>query len=116
MEVGGQFTPNPNDGSRNLGQSVDQASAGPHDVIDKAADAVRPEVDRVASGAHQTVDKIASAAAQAAETLGVKGEQLKDMQTRAMERCRVYVQDNPVASLGIAITAGFLLSRLLSSQ
>jgi ElaB/YqjD/DUF883 family membrane-anchored ribosome-binding protein len=31
-----------------------------------------------------------------------------------MEQCRGYVRDNPIASLGIAIAAGFLLSRLLS--
>jgi ElaB/YqjD/DUF883 family membrane-anchored ribosome-binding protein len=89
---------------------------GAHDAIDKVSDAARPAVDRIASGAHQAVDKVASVAAQAAETLGVKGEQLKDMQTRAMEQCRVYVRENPVASLGIAVAAGYLLSRLLRSR
>ena len=116
METTGKFTPNPNDGSRNLGRTVDQASTGAHDVIDKVSNAARPAVDRFASGAHQAVDKIASAASQAAETLGVKGEQLKNAQAKAMEQCRGYVRDNPVASLGIAIAAGFLLSRLLRSR
>jgi ElaB/YqjD/DUF883 family membrane-anchored ribosome-binding protein len=32
------------------------------------------------------------------------------------ENCREYVRDNPVTSLGIAVAAGFLLSRLLSSR
>jgi ElaB/YqjD/DUF883 family membrane-anchored ribosome-binding protein len=73
-------------------------------------------VDRLASGAHQAVDKIADAAGQAAETLGVKGEQLKNAQMQAMEQCRGYVRDHPVMSLGIAVAAGFLLSRLLSSR
>ncbi len=115
METSG-ITPNPNDGSRNLGRAVDQAGMGAHDVINKVSDAARPAVDRFASGAHQAVDKIASAAGQAAETLGVKGEQLTNLSARAMEQCRGYVRENPVASLGIAIAVGYVLSRLLSSR
>lgn len=116
MEAAGKLTPNPNDGSPNLARTVDQASAGAHDAIDRASDAARPVVDRIASGAHQAVDKMADVASQAAETLGVKGEQLKDVQARAMEQCRAYIRDNPVTALGIAIAAGYLLSRLLSSR
>jgi ElaB/YqjD/DUF883 family membrane-anchored ribosome-binding protein len=85
-------------------------------VIDKVSDAAHPAVERLASGAHQAVDKIADVAGQAAETLGVKGEQLKNAQVQAMEQCRGYVRDHPVLSLGIAVAAGFLLSRLLSSR
>ena len=116
MEAAGTVTQRANDDRRTLARTVDQASTGAHDVIDKVSDAARPAVDRIASGAHQAVDKIASAAGQAAETLGVKGEQLKNAQVRAMEQCRGYIRDNPVTTLGIAIAAGFLLSRLLRSR
>jgi ElaB/YqjD/DUF883 family membrane-anchored ribosome-binding protein len=114
MEAVGTVTPSPNDGSRTLARTLDQASTGAHEAIDKVSDAARPVLDRIASGAHQTVDKIASAAGQAADTLGVEGEQLNNAQVRAMEQCRGYVRDHPVASLGIAVAAGFLLSRLVS--
>ena len=116
MESSGTLTPSPTDGSRTVARTVDQVGSGVHSVIDKISDAAHPAVDRVASGAHQAVAKITSAAGQAAETLGVKGEQLKEAQGRAMELGRDYVRDNPVVSLGIAIAAGFLLSRLLSSR
>lgn len=116
MEATGKFTPSPNDGSRNMTRTVEQASTGAHDAINKVSDAARPAVDRFASGAHHAVDRIASAAGQAAETLGVKGEQLKKFQAQAIDQCRGYVRENPVASLGIAIAAGFLLSKLLSSR
>ena len=109
-------TPSYNDGSGTLARTVDQASTGAHDVIDKVSGAARPAVDRFASGAHQAVDKIASAASQAAETLGMKGAQLKNAQVRAMEQCRGYVRENPVTALGIAIAAGYLLSRLWRSR
>jgi ElaB/YqjD/DUF883 family membrane-anchored ribosome-binding protein len=114
METPGRGIGVPNESSRPATRVVDQASAGAHTVIDKVSDAARPMVDRVASGAHQAVDKIAGAAGQAAETLGVTGGQLQEAQMRAMEQCRGYVRDNPIASIGIAIAAGFLLSRLLS--
>lgn len=116
MEQSRTETSNPNDGSRHLGRAVDQASTGAHDAIDKASDVARPAVERIASGAHQAVDKFASVAGQAADSLGVKGEQLMKLQARAMEQCRGYVRENPVASLGIAIAAGYLLSRLLRSH
>ena len=114
MEAAGKLTPSPNDGSHTLARAVDHAGTGAHDVIDKVYDAARPAVDRVASGAHRAIDKIAGTAGQAAETLGVRGEQLKNAQVRAMEHCRGYVRDHPVTSLGIAIGVGFLLSRLVS--
>jgi len=116
MEGIGKVTLNPNDGARNMGRAVDQAGMGAHEAIDKVSDAARPAVDRLASGAHVAVDKITSAAGQAAETLGVKGEQLKKFQAQALEKCQGYVRANPAMSLGIAIAAGFLLSRLISSR
>jgi ElaB/YqjD/DUF883 family membrane-anchored ribosome-binding protein len=116
MEIAGRDTPSLDEGVRNATRTVEQARSGAHNVIDKASDAARPMVERVASGAHRAVDSIAGAAGQAAETLGVKGEQLKDAQLRAMEQCRGYVRDNPLASLGIAVAAGFILSWLVGSR
>ena len=115
METTG-ITPSYDDGNGSVARKIDQASTGAHDAIDKASGSARPTVNRVAVGAHQAVDKIASAATQMADTLGVKGEQLKDIQVRVLEQCRTYVRANPATSLGIAVAAGYLLSRLLSSR
>jgi len=41
---------------------------------------------------------------------------LKNAEQQAMEKCRSYVRDNPIASLGIAVAAGFLLSRVISGR
>ncbi len=73
-------------------------------------------IDKASHSAHEAVDKIASATNQAAEALGEKGEQLKNAEQQLMESCRGYVQGNPVTSLGIAVAAGFLLSRILSGR
>ena len=73
-------------------------------------------INKASKSAHEAVDKIASATNQAAETLGEKGEHLKNAEQQLMENCRGYVRDNPITSLGIAAAAGFLLSRLLNGR
>jgi ElaB/YqjD/DUF883 family membrane-anchored ribosome-binding protein len=73
-------------------------------------------VDRVRSEVHSAVDKAAKATTRAAETLGQKGEQLKNVEQQFLDNCRGYIHKNPTASLGIAVGAGFLLSRLMSSR
>jgi len=72
--------------------------------------------DKVSHSAHEAYDKIADATSQAAEALGEKGEQLKNAEQQIMEDCRVYVRENPITSMGIAVAAGFLLSRVLSGR
>ena len=70
--------------------------------------------DKVSDSVHAAYDKIADATSQAAETLGEKGEQLKKTEQQLMKSCRGYISDNPITSVGIAVAAGFLLSRLFS--
>lgn len=73
-------------------------------------------VDRAARGVHDTVDRIADSAGRAASTLSEKGEQFAETGERVMAQTRSYVQTHPVAAIGIAVAAGFLLSRLLRSD
>ncbi|MBU2568788.1 MAG: DUF883 family protein [Gammaproteobacteria bacterium] len=73
-------------------------------------------IDKAAKTAHETVDKIAGATTHAAESIGDKGQQLKNTEQQLLENCRGYVRDNPITSLGIAVAAGFLLSRVISGR
>jgi len=73
-------------------------------------------IDKAANSAKEAVDKVASATNEAAETLGKKGEQLKNAEEQWLEDCRIYVRDNPITSVGIAVAAGFLLSRVVSGR
>ena len=102
--------------SGKVSRTVDQATTGAHRVIDRASEAARPAVDRAASTAHQAVDRMAGAATSAAETLDYKAEQLRDVQSRLTEDACDYVRENPMLSVGLAVAAGFLLSKLLSSR
>ena len=116
METTATFAPGDTGGNNTMTRGIDQAGAAAHSTIDKVSAAARPAVDRVATGAHQAVDTIADAASQTAESLGVKGDQLKEVQARLVDACNGYMRANPVATVGIAVAAGFLLSRLISSR
>lgn len=82
----------------------------------KSEHAAGAAVSRMASSAHEAVDKIADAATHAADSLDSKGQQMKALEERWLEKVREYVEHNPVQSLGIALASGFLLSRILSSR
>jgi ElaB protein len=116
MEAFGSTSVPGTDRNNPVTRGIEQAGTGAHKAIDKVSDAARPAVDRMASGAHQAVDKAAAAAHQAADTLETKGNEIKEAQARLMSECSSYVRANPVMSLGIAVAAGFLLSRLLASR
>ena len=73
-------------------------------------------LDKVSHSAHEAYDKIANATSNAADALGEKGEQLQKAEQQLMKNCRGYISDNPITSVGIAVAAGFLLSRLLSRR
>lgn len=73
-------------------------------------------IDKASNSVHEVVDKIAGASNQAVEALGEKTEQLKNAEQQMMNDCRSYIQNNPATSMGIAVAAGFLLSRLLSGR
>jgi ElaB/YqjD/DUF883 family membrane-anchored ribosome-binding protein len=76
----------------------------------------RGGIDRLTSTAHDAVERAATTAATAADTLGVKGRQLLEARDEWMDTTRVYVREHPIAALGVALAAGYLLSRILSSR
>jgi len=77
-----------------------------------------PVVERVAAGAHDAVDKAASAATKAAKMVDEKGaDAMKAVrEMRYLESCRNSVRDNPLAAIGVAVAAGFLVSLLMSRR
>lgn len=111
----------PNVGSSIHGEGgLTKASSMAHGAIDSisvkaddAASKTKPAIDRVASVAHQAVDKAAGAAAPTADWLNEQGESLKVAQKKLVEDTCSYVSAHPVKAIGIALAAGFFISRLL---
>jgi len=71
------------------------------------------KIDTASEFAHEAVDKIADAAK---EAFGETGERLTDAEQKMLNDLRGFIHDNPITSVGIAVAAGFVLSRLLINQ
>jgi ElaB/YqjD/DUF883 family membrane-anchored ribosome-binding protein len=108
--------PGQNSGSKPGPLNVEQVGSAAHRGIDAAAGAVQPAIQRLAAGAHDAVDRIASAATGAGESIDQGTGQLRAASGRITDGCRSYVSQNPFAAVGVALAAGFVLSRLLRSR
>jgi len=99
---------------------LNKASSSAHAAVnsiagaaDEAARKAKPAIDWVASMGHQAVDSAAGAAAPTADWLVEQGERLNAAQKKLVADTGNYVSAHPLKSVGIAIVAGFLLSRFI---
>lgn len=97
-------------------RTVENASANVHRAIDKASEFTRPAVEGLASDAHHAVDKLAGSATDVAHSLEAKGDELQALQSRLTESCRVQLREHPIATLGMAVAAGYLLNWWLKKR
>lgn len=100
--------------------TVHRASSSAHAAVDSIAGAAdeavrkaKPAIDRVAAMAHQAVDKAVGAVAPRAGWLSEQGESLNATQKKLVAGSCSYVSANPLKAVGIAVAAGFLLSRII---
>ncbi len=113
-------TPSISGMSNNTEDTLSKASSSAHAAVDSIAGAAdeaarkaKPAIDRVAAMAHQAVDKAAGAAAPTAGWLTEQGESLNTTQKKLVANTCGYVSANPLKAVGIAVVAGFLLSRFI---
>lgn len=66
-------------------------------------------MEKASDYARKAADKAGDVSAQTAEMLSEKGQKM-------MKHGRSYVSDHPMASLGIAVTVGMMLNRMLSER
>ena len=97
-------------------EGMDRLAASAHSGIHAAAEAVHPAIDRMASGAHRAVNSADEAATEATDAMaragnkaGVKGEELYAAGAG-------YLREHPVFTIGAAVAAGYLLSRVLAAR
>lgn len=79
----------------------------------KSTGTQKQQIDRVSDGAHRVVDQAADRVGAIADRFGEKADELMEMKDDWLEAARSYVKDHPVASLGIAVAAGYVISALL---
>ncbi len=97
-------------------RTLENASVNVHRAIDKASEFTRPAVEALASDAHHAVDKIAGSATNVAQSLEVKGDELQALQVRLTESCRAHLREHPIATLGMAVAAGYMLNWWLKKR
>jgi ElaB/YqjD/DUF883 family membrane-anchored ribosome-binding protein len=73
-------------------------------------------VERATGTAHEAVDRVAQTATAYAERFGEKAEEWLEMKDNWVEGARDYVREHPIAALGIAVAAGYVLSMLMRSR
>lgn len=81
-------------------------------ALGKASTSAHSAVDSIAGAAHQAVDRAADATAPTADWLSEQGDSLKATQKKLVADSCDYVSANPLKSIGFAVVAGFLLSRI----
>ena len=79
----------------------------------KSTSGSQKHIDRVSDGAHRVVDQATNRAAALADRFGEKADELMEMKEDWLEATRSYVRDHPVAALGMALAAGYVLSALM---
>lgn len=73
-------------------------------------------VERASSSAHEAIDQVSKTASAYAERFGEKAEEWLEMKDNWVEGAREYVREHPIAALGIAAAAGYVLSMLMRSR
>jgi ElaB/YqjD/DUF883 family membrane-anchored ribosome-binding protein len=103
----------------NVETALDKASHSAHAAFDSLATTANeavskagPAIDRVAAKAHEAVDKAAGVAAPGAEWLANQADELSAAPKKLMADTCSYVAAHPLQSLGLALLAGYLLSRV----
>ena len=99
-------------------EQTNTAYSDPSTAARQSAEAIKERahtgIERVSSGAHGTVERAATMAASAADRLLVKRDELAQATDEWVETTRGYVREHPLAAVGFALAAGYLLSRMTS--
>jgi ElaB/YqjD/DUF883 family membrane-anchored ribosome-binding protein len=91
-------------------QNTVGSNMGSSTMHDTKADKAHAGIDRFSESAHHTVDRLVSAASSAADSMA-KSKYAHMAQDWKAQTCD-YVKAHPMTAVGIAVAAGFLLSRL----
>jgi ElaB/YqjD/DUF883 family membrane-anchored ribosome-binding protein len=100
-------------GAGTMRDPISEGRTGRDPLVDRAATTAHQTVDRVAAKVGPAVERMRSAAQDSAETLQAKMDDLGAMREEWTESARTYVRERPMTALGVAVLAGFLLSRWL---
>lgn len=83
-------------------------------AAERAAQGAAAGIEHASEKAHEAVDRVADTMSSAVRRAGDTSQELLAAQERWMEAGRECVRRHPIASIGVALGVGLLLSRLSS--
>lgn len=92
------------------------SSASTDDTIARVKQGAHDAVDRLAERAGPAVERMRSSMNQMSESARAKAAQFGEMEEQWVENARSTVREHPIASVAVAVAAGVILSKLLSSR
>lgn len=101
------------DAANQNGKGVRESIQG---AINQAADSAKPAIDRLANGVNEGIDKAGAKIEEVSGALTERRQQAGEAYQRFAETSREYVRSSPVASLLMALAAGYGLSKLFRSR
>lgn len=103
-------------GHEAAGTILDNARGRAEEITGAAGDSARkakPAIERVAEIAHHAVDRVVDVAGPTADWLSERSDSLKASERKAAAETSRYVSAHPWKSLGLALAAGFVVSRFI---
>lgn len=85
---------------------------GGHATTDHLTERAHESVDQISKTAGKTEERIREQAGNAEDLVRNAGQKTRERSGKTLQSISGFVQDNPLTSLGLAFTAGTLLSAL----
>lgn len=96
--------------------SASGAAASAQGMVNRAVQGAHAAVDTVARKVESAVDRFKTGASSTAESVQQGAGEIAEMEKAMMESVRSTVRDHPLITVGLAVVAGMLLSRIMSSS
>ena len=84
-------------------------------MVDRMARSAHSAVDRVSDGASSAVGRVRSGVTDTLSTVSDKAHGLALSREQWIDSCRQPVRDHPLAAVGVALAAGYMIARWLRS-
>ena len=101
------------DASDRAMNTLSDAVDSTRDRVGDAAGRAREKIDQLSSAASETVDRWSSAAQDTMDTASDYAGQLSERGERLLDDARDYIGAHPLATIGMAAAAGFLIGRMM---
>lgn len=88
------------------------AKSEPDNMTDKFADVAHEAIDKVAANAAEAEERIRKAALEAEERVRKSARQVQQRSNEVADTVGEFAREHPLASVGIAFAAGYLLAAL----